>query len=106
MISPQGKLIPQLTSKEALNSDILLSQLKINQQSQITKIDADSAVQTFLFEEGLEAEVIVNILGIGNTGAILVSADGCSVYLAKNVANCIWVKDPDIFTKQENLSRN
>jgi len=106
MISPQGKLIPQLTSKEALNSDILLSQLKINQQSQITKIDADSAVQTFLFEEGLEAEVIVNILGIGNTGAILVSADGCSVYLAKNVANCIWVKDPDIFTKQGNLSPN
>lgn len=105
-MTPQGRPIPQLTSKESLNSDILMSQLKINQQSRIMKIDADLAVQTFLSEEGLKAGVIVNVLGIGNTGAILVSADGCSVYLAKNVANCIWVKDPDIFTKQESLSRN
>jgi len=105
-ISPQGKHIPQMISKESLNSDILLSQLKINQQSQITKIDADVAVQNFLSTEGLKAGVTVIVLGIGNAGAILVSADGCSVYLAKNVANCIWVKDPDIFTKQGNLSHN
>ncbi len=106
IVSPQGKPIPKLTANESLNSDILLSQLKINQQSYITKIDADSAVQNFLSTEGLKAEVTVTVLGIGNAGAILVSADGCSVYLAKNVANCIWVKDPDIFTKQGNLSHN
>lgn len=105
-ISPQGKHIPQLIANESLSSDILLSQLKINQQSQITKIDADLAVQNFLSTEGLKAEVTVIVLGIGNAGAILVRADECSVYLAKNVANSIWVKDPDIFTKQGNLSHN
>ncbi|CAG0983437.1 Diphtheria toxin repressor [Anaerolineales bacterium] len=101
MISPQRKPIPKLTANESLSSDILLSQLKINQQSQITKIDADSAVQNFLSTEGLKAGVTVTVIGIGNAGAILVSADGCSVYLAKNVANCIWVKDPDISHNRE-----
>lgn len=105
-ISPHGKRIPQLTPTESLSSDILLSQLKINQQSQITRIDADSAVQNFLSTEGLKAGVTVTVIGIGNSGAILVSADECSVYLAENVANCIWVKDPDIFTKQGSLSDN
>ena len=99
VVSPQGRPVPQLTPKESLNSDILLSQLKINQQSQITKIDADSAIQNFLSEEGLKAGCTVRVLGIGNAGAILVSAAGSSVYLAENVVNRIWVKDPDIFTK-------
>jgi DtxR family Mn-dependent transcriptional regulator len=106
IVSPQGKRIPPLTTKESLSSDTLLSQLKINQQSQVTRIDADLAVQNFLSAEGLKVGVTVTGLGIGNTGAILVSADGCSVYLAENVENRILVKDPDIFTKQGNLSHN
>lgn len=99
-ISPHGKRIPQLTPAESLSSDILLSQLKINQQSQITRIDADAAVQNFLSVEGLKVGITVTALGFGNTGAILVEADGRSVYLAENVAKSIWVKDPGIFAKQ------
>ncbi len=105
-VSPHGKPIPQLTPNESLCSDILLTQLKINQQSQITRIDADSAVHSFLSGEGLKVGVTVTVLGLGNSSAILVRANGCSVYLAENVSKSIWVKDPDIFAKHTNLSQD
>lgn len=104
-VSPHGRPIPRLTPEESLPSDFQLTQLKINQRSQITRIDADSAVDSFLAGEGLRVGDTITVLGIGNGGASLVRANGCSVYLAENVVNSIWVKDPDIFAKHTNLSQ-
>ena len=99
IISPHGKPIPQLKPKESLRSDVLLRQLKINQQSVITQVDADPASHAFLTGEGLQPGSVVTVLGIGHADAILVQVDTHTIFLAENIANQIWVKDPDLLMK-------
>ena len=99
MVSPHGKPIPQLKPKESLRSDVLLRQLKINQQSVITQVDADSASHAFLNGEGLQPGSIVSVLGVGHADAILVQVNEHTIFLAENIANQIWVKDPDLLAK-------
>lgn len=99
MVSPHGKPIPQLKPKESLRSDVLLRQLKINQQSVITQVDADPASHAFLNGEGLQPGSIVSVLGVGHADAILVQVNEHTIFLAENIANQIWVKDPDLLAK-------
>lgn len=99
IVSPHGKPIPQLKPKESLRSDVLLAQLKINQQSVITQIEADPASRAFLNGEGLQPGCMATVLGVGHADAILVQIDTHTIFLAKNVANQIWVKDPDRLMK-------
>ena len=99
IVSPHGKPIPQLKPKESLRSDVLLRQLKINQQSVIAQVDADSASHAFLNGEGLQPGSMVTVLGVGHADAILVQVNGHTIFLAENIANQIWVKDPDILAK-------
>ena len=104
IVSPHGKPIPQLKSKESLRSDVLLGQLKINQQSVITQIEAEQATYAFLCAEGLRPGVSVSVLGIGHSNALLAQANDHTIFLAENIANKIWVKDPDLLLKSKNLS--
>jgi DtxR family Mn-dependent transcriptional regulator len=99
IVSPHGKPIPQLKPKESLRYDILLRQLKINQQSVITQIDADPASHAFLNGEGLQPGSVVTVLGVGHADAILVQVYEHTIFLAENIANRIWVKDPNLLTK-------
>lgn len=99
IVSPHGKPIPQLKPKESLRSDVLLRQLKINQQSVITQVDADPASHAFLSGEGLQPGSMVTVLGVGHADAILVQVDEHTVFLAENIANQIWVQDPSLLMK-------
>lgn len=98
-VSPHGKPIPQLKPKESLRSDILLRQLKISQQSVITQIDADPASHAFLNGEGLQPGSVVTVLGVGHADAILAQVNEHTIFLAENIANRIWVKDPNLLMK-------
>jgi len=104
IVSPHGKPIPQLKPKESLHSDVLLRQLKIDQQSVITQVDADSASHAFLNGEGIQPGSVVTVLGIGHADAILIQVSDHTIFLAENIANQIWVKDPDQFLKSPELS--
>ena len=99
IVSPHGKPIPQLKPKESLRSDVLLRQLKIYQQSVITQVDADPASHAFLNGEGLQPGSMVTVLGLGHANAILLQVNEHTVFLTENVANQIWVKDPDLLMK-------
>ena len=98
-LSPHGKSIPQLKPKESLRSDIVLRQLKINQPSVITQIDADPASHAFLKGEGLQPGAVVTVLSVGHADAILAQVNEHTIFLAENIANRIWVKDPDLLMK-------
>ena len=104
IVSPHGKPIPPLKPNEPLRSDVLLGQLKINQQSVITQIEAEQAANAFLCAEGLQPGVSVSVLGIGHSNTILAQANDHTIFLAENVANKIWVKDPDLLLKSKELS--
>ena len=99
VVSPHGKPIPQLKPRESLRSDVLLRQLKINQQSVITQVDANPGSHAFLNGEGLQPGSMVTVLGVGHANAILLQVNEHTVFLAENVANQIWVKDPDRLMK-------
>lgn len=99
IVSPHGRPIPQLKPKESLRSDILLRQLKINQQSVITQVDTYPASHAFLNGEGLQPGSVVTVLGVGHADAILAQVKEHTTFLAENIANRIWVKDPELLMK-------
>ena len=99
--SPQGKPIPGASLKDALRSEILMSRLKVGQQSQVMQVDTDTAARAFLSHEGIRPGAIITVMGIGNDGAILVGIDGRSVFLGEDIAGGIWVKSPDLFSANQ-----
>lgn len=97
--SPQGKPIPKSILGERLRGEILLSQHKIGEQVQVTRIDSDESTRAFLNGEGVIVGATVTILGIGGDGACLVGLEHRTVYLTKRAANVIWVKIDDLKQK-------
>lgn len=93
-ISPLGKPIPQVLSSDPLRTDILLSQLKVGEQSQVTQVDANAAARAFLSHEGIQPGSSILVRGVGNSGAILVEVEGRLVFLEEDITSGIWVKSP------------
>jgi DtxR family Mn-dependent transcriptional regulator len=90
--SPRGKPIPELDTAINLPDDMALSQIEAGQHGRITQVCADKAGQTFLSGEGIKTGAEITMLGTGHEGAVLVDVGGCSVYLAKGLADQIRVR--------------
>jgi len=91
-VSPQGKPIPDLMNRVSLPEDIALSQLEVGQLGQVTQVHTDAAARSFLSSEGFRSGASITVLGTSSAGAMLVSVEGRSVFLAKGLADQIRVK--------------
>lgn len=102
-VTPQGRLIPPGEERDAEPVLLPLSKMAVNQQACIIKINGPLALRSFLAEEGLGAGSILQIEGIGQDGAILVSAPGKSLHLTQKTAELISVL---VLTTEENEHSN
>ena len=90
--SPRGKAIPDLGTAISLPEDMALSLLEVGQGGQITRVEAEGAVQAFLAGERVRPGANITVLGGGREGAVLAEVAGRAVCLAKGVAEKIWVR--------------
>jgi DtxR family Mn-dependent transcriptional regulator len=90
--SPQGKPIPDVMMHLGLPEGMALSQLQVGQEGQVMQVDADAAAQAFLSSQGIRSGAVLNVLGTGNAGAMLVGVEGRSVYLSTGLAQTVRVK--------------
>jgi DtxR family Mn-dependent transcriptional regulator len=90
--SPRGEPIPDPGTAISLPEDTALSQMEVGQGGQITRVEAEGSVQAFLAGEGVRAGARVTMLGRGKEGTALAEVEGRPVYLARGVAEKIWVR--------------
>ena len=89
--SPRGMPIPDMGTTISLPEDLALSVLEVGRGGQITRVEAEGAEQAFLAGEGVRPGASISVLGRGKEGAILAEVAGRAVYLAREVAEKIWV---------------
>ena len=70
-----------------------MTEFQAGETGRITQLVGDSALRSFLAAEGLRAGMRLNILGIGQHGAVLVetAAGGC-LHLSPTIAGQIWLE--------------
>jgi DtxR family Mn-dependent transcriptional regulator len=90
--SPRGKPIPGLRMAMSLPEDTSLSHVEVGRGGQVTRVEAGAAVQEFLAWEGVRPGASIKVLGGGKQGTVLVEVDGEVTYLARGVAEKIWVR--------------
>jgi DtxR family Mn-dependent transcriptional regulator len=91
-VSPGGKPIP--TASADLDKDknvIPLSQLEAGQEARVVLLQVDQASRNFLAETGLQIDVPIRVLGMVDSGSILVGLEGRRVHLTPELAEGIWV---------------
>ena len=90
-VTPHGDLIPAPNQTSEAQSLVPLASLQVNQQACIIRIDNEFALRTFLAEEGLSTGSIIQVEGIGQNGAYLITAQGKSLHLNQKTAESILV---------------
>jgi DtxR family Mn-dependent transcriptional regulator len=91
-VTPLGQSIPASDSEAIQYKGTRLSQLEIGGRGQVLQIEADQSSRAFLENEALIEGAIVNVLGIGMEGDLLIEVDSHTVFLAAQIAEKIWVK--------------
>jgi len=89
--SPLGKPIPSSQAAALQHPERLLIQLKTDEDSQVTRIQADEATCSFFANEGICPGTPVQILAIGTNGAILATFAGRTVHLSEKAARSIMI---------------
>lgn len=91
--SPQGKPIPPLQAEAPLHCDQPLNAFTPGETGRITQLQGDQATRNFLAGEGLQSGLRLQILGVGEAGAVLVeTAAGGRLYLSPTLAGQIWLE--------------
>ncbi|MHB1318626.1 MAG: metal-dependent transcriptional regulator, partial [Anaerolineae bacterium] len=94
-VSPRGQPIPATVSAEVTVSQISIAALRVGQQGEVARIDADAAGRAFLTQQGIVIGTLVVPLAAGSDGALLVRAGERSVFLSADFARSLWVRSPD-----------
>jgi DtxR family Mn-dependent transcriptional regulator len=91
-VTPLGQSIPASDSVAIQFKDIRLSQLAIEGKGEVMQIEAEQSTRAFLENEALFEGAIVNILGIGRQGDLMIEVGSHTVFLAARIAEKIRVK--------------
>ncbi|MFO7697038.1 MAG: metal-dependent transcriptional regulator [Anaerolineae bacterium] len=94
-VSPQGRPIPASTSDQINVSQMPMASLRVGQQGEVVRIDADAAGRAFFAQQGIEIGSTIVPLAAGGDGALLVRVDDRSVFLGAEIARALWVRSPD-----------
>jgi len=89
--SPEGKQIPAGEPETNLKLDVPLIQLKAGERGAFSRFEADEVTRSFLTQEGIRPGAILNLLGLGGNGNLLVEVDRKTLHLTSQVAEMIWV---------------
>jgi len=90
--SPRGMPIPDLGTATGLPEDTALSQVEAGRGGQVMRVEAEGAVQAFLAGEGVRPGARIMVSGRGKEGTVLAEVEGEAIYLAREVAEKIWVR--------------
>jgi DtxR family Mn-dependent transcriptional regulator len=92
VISPNGRVIPNMKSIESERAWLPLSDLQVDKKGQVVLVEADPVTGLFLSGEGIRPGTMLTVLGIGSSGHILLKLAEKNVDLSKRVAEQIIVQ--------------
>jgi DtxR family Mn-dependent transcriptional regulator len=91
-LDPGGKPIPAAGSTVATGpNELALADLTVGRKSTVTRIAGDSALRSFLEDEGLTEGTVVTLLAIGSDHGCLVDTTHGHVHLSAEVAALVLV---------------
>ncbi len=87
-VGPGGKPIPAAdTASESTMLETPLTDLKAGRRARVTSVAGDSAIRSFLIDEGLSDGVEITLLAVGSDGGCLVETTRGRVHLSAAIAS-------------------
>lgn len=91
-VDPEGKPIPAAGSSMGNGPlDLALADLGVGRQSVVTRIAADSAIRSFLEDEGIAEGTVITLLAVGSDHGCLVDGGNGHVHMSAGVAAHVLV---------------
>lgn len=89
---PRGRSIPDAKGEMLRPGNERLASVPAGERRSIVDVDLPQQLLSFLGAQGLEAGSVVEVLGVGAAGDLLVSVAGASAHLSREVAAGIAVE--------------